>query len=397
MVLENADIEAIKSRINHLDALHNGTKYAKQKCQLQSQFESFLAGLTPQKSIYDCTSQDVRYFLAWKDANGRTVVHNLGCPFRGSQGKHRCTCPSYMAAGTVDSLIGKLRAILRDVGRGTEWNEALGCGNPAAAPSVKQHLKTVKREQAQAMVLPRQATPLLLDKVIMLSRFLLYKLRAKDIDKATRYLLWRDRTYFILICQLGDRAGDLGLLQTNHVKLHQDKLSVVETAGKCLPNKKRSTKRVVLLQMSDKLVCPVEVTKRYFEEAPSCGVDLQGGYLFRTLDAHNKVSDNHVTSGTMSARLKKHLEDMGAWNRETSHSARVGCSITLALLGVAEADIMAHIGWDSTSMVQHYTKAAAAVRQNRAAVALAQAVDKKPDSISRIEEVSRQLREAENC
>lgn len=202
----------IKSRISHLDALQQGTKYAKQKCQLQLQFESFLGSLSPKRTVYDCTPEDVRYFLAWKDGQGRTKVHKLGCPHRGSQDKTNCVCPTYMAAGSVDSLIGKLRAILRDVGRGSEWNGTIGCGNPAAAPTVKLHLKSVRREQAEARVSPKQATPIFLDKTTKLARFLTYKIRGFKGGPVAKYLLLRDRAYFNLICQLGDRAGDLGLV-----------------------------------------------------------------------------------------------------------------------------------------------------------------------------------------
>lgn len=388
--------QAINSRIGRLDALEGNTKYARQKSRLQVQFEDFLGSLTPLRTLASCTPDDLRYFLVWKDDQGRTKVHTMDCQYRGCKAKCRCECPAYMAAGTLDSLIGKLRAILRDAGRGSDWDLALGCGNPAAAPSIKTHLKAVRREQAEALVTPRQAEPLMFDKVIKMSRFLSYKLKARLLDDNARYLLLRDRAYFTLICQLGDRAGDLGLVQAAQVSVSDDRVVVEETQGKCLSGRKKPCKRTVLYRMQDTLICPVANMTSYKEGAMACGVDLSNGYFFRVLDKKTKpqqVVNQPVTSGTMSGRLKTHLSEIGIWQNETSHSARVGCSVTLALLGVREEDIRAHVGWDTKGMVEHYTRGATATRQRRVASTLAEAATSGPSSSSKLVDVAKEFRD----
>ena len=65
---------------------------------------------------------------------------------------------------TVDSYIGKLRAIFKDAGREGDWNTALSLGNPAASAEVKAYLKAFTSEQLQAAVTPKHATPLFLVK-----------------------------------------------------------------------------------------------------------------------------------------------------------------------------------------------------------------------------------------
>lgn len=45
-------------------------------------------------------------------------------------------------------------------------------GNPATDLKVKQYLKEVTAEQLQARITPKQATPLFLDKLLLLSRHL---------------------------------------------------------------------------------------------------------------------------------------------------------------------------------------------------------------------------------
>jgi len=58
---------------------------------------SFLRYLTPRKSLDDAFPEDIRKFLAYKDKSGKTQVQVNECPFR-------------RAAGSVDSLIGQIRA-----------------------------------------------------------------------------------------------------------------------------------------------------------------------------------------------------------------------------------------------------------------------------------------------
>ncbi|EDO30412.1 predicted protein, partial [Nematostella vectensis] len=97
--------------------------------------------------LTSASPSDITRFLVYKDRKGRTKVHTPKCKYFGSTSK---TCPSRLAAGTVDSTIGKLRSIFIEAGRGGEWNNMLGVGNPAAHHSVKQYLSSVREEQASA-------------------------------------------------------------------------------------------------------------------------------------------------------------------------------------------------------------------------------------------------------
>ena len=71
---------------------------------------------------------------------------------------------------TVDSYIGKLRAIFKEAGRDGDWNSALGLGNRAAFTEDKAYLKAFTSEQLRAAVTPKQATPIFLVKIVQLSR-----------------------------------------------------------------------------------------------------------------------------------------------------------------------------------------------------------------------------------
>ena len=106
-------------------------------------------------------------FLVRKDHGGRTHVHQPDC-----QKRAPCHCPLRLAHGTVDSLIGKLRSIFVENGRGAEWQPLMGIGKPAADRSVKQYLANVREEQLKARMVPREAEPFLVGDLATISQFI---------------------------------------------------------------------------------------------------------------------------------------------------------------------------------------------------------------------------------
>lgn len=86
---------------------------------------SFLASLSPPKSMSSASSKDIVKFLISKDKTGRTLVHTQTCD------RKVCKCPRRLAAGSVDSLIGKLRAIYNRLGR-------FGHVNPVSHSLIKE-------------------------------------------------------------------------------------------------------------------------------------------------------------------------------------------------------------------------------------------------------------------
>ena len=90
---------------------------------------------SPPKCVSSCTSDDIIKFLISREKTGRTVVHSQSRPRVG------CHCPSRLASGSVDSLLGKLRAIFNNSGRSRD-------SNPVAHPRVKEYLKFIREEKA---------------------------------------------------------------------------------------------------------------------------------------------------------------------------------------------------------------------------------------------------------
>lgn len=155
---------------------------------------------------------DVTKFLFSRDARGRTQVHRPGCQFLGLHGSHDCGCVKRLAAGTLDSMIGKLQAFFNGIGRVGPYSALEGSGNPCLSPEVKLWLKSSVNEQRRARITPHQAAPFFSEHL----RFLVKDIRSRLASASSRsflphrFVLLRDLAFFTCQWFAGDRAGDLG-------------------------------------------------------------------------------------------------------------------------------------------------------------------------------------------
>ena len=353
---ESVNSEGIDARLVELDSLLQSTKYSKQKSSLKSEMIDFLHRLTPPKSLNDSTPHDIRMFLVYKDSKGKTQIHSTNCTFRGKHGRFQCNCPVRLSAGSVDSLIGQIRAIYRDFGRGTDWNDMLGIGNPAAAPIVKRYLEAVRLEQSMSSVVPKRATPLFIDKLSVISRYITYKLSNPNISMFEQYILLRDIVFFNLLAHTGDRAGDLGSLMSDQIRWIPGNQGVVFTLTKGKTVDIRDPRVVVLYYATESEFCPLKELDKYLHFCREQKITLAPGFVFRTLNpSKSALSENPYTSSAANVRLKLYLKDVGLFEGESPHSARSGCALTLAWLGISDDLIKSHVGWKSDTMLKHYT------------------------------------------
>ena len=155
--------------------------------------------------------EDVIKFLYYRDNNGRTQVHRLGCSNLGLHGIKDCGCPVRLAAGTLDSFVGKIRAFFNNIGRPNLYVPGDASSNPCASPLVKEWLKASYCEQRRARITPHQAPPVFSDHL----RYLVSVIRSR-LDRPAngflpeRFALLRDMAFFLTQWFSGDRAGDLG-------------------------------------------------------------------------------------------------------------------------------------------------------------------------------------------
>lgn len=347
-------IQTINERISTLDNLLEASQYSQQKCQLKREITEFLGFLEPPKDLYTALPDDIRKFLIFKERKGRTQLHVQSCTFKGLAGRQSCTCPKTLAAKSVDSLIGKIRAIFRDLGRSGDWNPVILTGNPAASHVMKRHLHSVTVEQNSFSVAKKQAVPLMFDKLGKLCRHLTYQI-SREKDALTKFLFLRDRAYFSVICHSGDRGGDISLLSSNRLLElpNSDGIFVSQVAGKLFsvdnPN------NFILFRSKDPDICPVRHLREFIAFAEKLHIDLSMGYLFRVKDKNDKAIVNKpMSSSLITDRLRMHLKAVSLYEGETSHSTRRGCAITLRMMGISDEQINKHIGWAPGKMIDHY-------------------------------------------
>ena len=104
------DMSSISKRFTDLRQSYRNKPYERHKDSLEVQLSSFLFSLVPSKKLSAATAEDIVKFLISKDSAGKRKLHLPSCS------RKICDCPKRLAAGTVDSYIGKLRSIFNKLG-----------------------------------------------------------------------------------------------------------------------------------------------------------------------------------------------------------------------------------------------------------------------------------------
>ncbi|KAK9688790.1 hypothetical protein RND81_09G011300 [Saponaria officinalis] len=125
------------------------SRYESQKRRDWNTFSQYLKNLRPPVSIMtQCTPNHVLDFLRYLDQFGKTKVHNHGCVFYGQPDPPApCTCSVKQAWGSLDALIGRLRAAYEENGGPPETN-------PFASGVIRVYLREVRDSQAKARGVP---------------------------------------------------------------------------------------------------------------------------------------------------------------------------------------------------------------------------------------------------
>ncbi|KAK4748108.1 hypothetical protein SAY87_014694 [Trapa incisa] len=124
------------------------SRYKSQKRRDWNTFGQFLSNQRPPVSLSRFSSSHVLDFLRYLDQFGKTKVHLQGCAYFGHpEPPGSCTCPLRQAWGSLDALIGRLRAAY-------EENGGLPEANPFAGSSIRLYLREVKDSQAKARGIP---------------------------------------------------------------------------------------------------------------------------------------------------------------------------------------------------------------------------------------------------
>ncbi|ESQ47502.1 hypothetical protein EUTSA_v10021563mg [Eutrema salsugineum] len=120
------------------------SRYENQKRRDWNTFGQYLRNHRPPLSLSRCSGAHVLEFLRYLDQFGKTKVHTQLCPFFGHPNPPApCACPLRQAWGSLDALIGRLRAAFEENGGSPETN-------PFGARAVRLYLREVRDSQAKA-------------------------------------------------------------------------------------------------------------------------------------------------------------------------------------------------------------------------------------------------------
>ncbi|KAM7500702.1 hypothetical protein LguiA_025116 [Lonicera macranthoides] len=124
------------------------SRYESQKRRDWNTFGQYLKNQRPPVSLSQCSCNHVLEFLRYLDQFGKTKVHLHGCVFYGQPDPPApCTCPLRQAWGSLDALIGRLRAAYEENGGSPEKN-------PFGNGAIRIYLREVKECQAKARGIP---------------------------------------------------------------------------------------------------------------------------------------------------------------------------------------------------------------------------------------------------
>ncbi|KAH6766053.1 LIGHT-DEPENDENT SHORT HYPOCOTYLS-like protein [Perilla frutescens var. hirtella] len=124
------------------------SRYESQKRRDWNTFLQYLKNHKPPLTLPRCSGAHVIEFLKYLDQFGKTKVHVTGCPYFGQPNPPApCACPSKQAWGSLDALIGRLRAAYEENGGNPE-------SNPFGAKAVRIYLREVRESQAKARGIP---------------------------------------------------------------------------------------------------------------------------------------------------------------------------------------------------------------------------------------------------
>lgn len=357
------DESKISERLAQLSQHRGSSRYVKQKTALECEFVNFLSHLATPKMLASPLQEDVTAFLVWKDRGGKTRVHLPECLHLFSQNASTsfCGCPKRLAFGTGDALIGKVRAIFAEHGRGTEWQSILNFGNPAADRSVKRYFADVREEQLKARVVPRQADPIFQGDLVILARHIHFKmLHCATLTPSQVYIFARDQAMFKVLFFAGDRAADLLLSKTSDILRFPDDSGFLFNHLWTKTLRSGDANVFALKRGSNLTICPVRGLELYFDVCKSLTIKLCSGFLFRSVTKSGNISPKHLDSEAAQARLSVYttslLGDQLSGDRYTLHGFRSEAAVSLALSGVSLREIMDHVGWKNSSTALHYIK-----------------------------------------
>jgi hypothetical protein len=184
------------------------------------------------------------------------------------------------------------------------------------------------------------------------------RLSSPGLSIIARFVLLRDRAFYLALWWVGDKTGDLGQSKGVEVtRLRDGFLFLNHTLGKTICESDGSL--LLLPRVVDEpLLDPVSALQEYVDFCSVNGIDVLNRFLFCPTNAsgrHKTVQESTFSSNDANSCLRTYCKSLGIPALK-SHGHRSSVAITLALLGVSQEQVMEHCRWGSSFNYKHYTK-----------------------------------------
>jgi integrase len=317
------------------------------RSKLTTELEAFLLQYSVavgSRTVSDCTPWDLVVFLeAWWPKHAGSIV---------TGGSGMIASPS-----AVQGAASHLSTFFSSLGRSGEYQVGTGLGNPASSFPVRQWVAGYAKVAHHSGYEVVSAVPFTPDKVGSLLRCLSAKAAAEP-QAEKRWLLERDGALISYCWTSSQRGGDGGRLRVGDVRLS---LQVKQPLVLPFPpgflvsgvsvfvvpfqtkTSKASRADPITFTVSElgSPQCFVSWLDRFSRSGVLLGVGFADpmAYLFSS----SRCADVAVTSRLLNSRLQSHLEALGMWGGETSHSFRRG-SLQAAATQGADLGVVASLG-----------------------------------------------------
>lgn len=344
---QEADAER---KFDDLVCAFRNSKHERHSDTLCSEFLTFLR--SRRTALTAATGRDVGIFLMMKNdtGSGRTVVHEIQCPYLGTEAASHCDCPVQMSHRTLESYRAKLETALGRLMGGQQFQ------NPATHWECRAALHEFKKSQLMRGVTTRVTKPAWATDVRRLSEEMFYTAGSAE-DATERAVILHDRAFILDAFRTTLRGTQAGhtLVQQVIWLPNKDGLLFGYTWGKTLRNGSKQT-FAVRRETDDVHLCLVTAVEDMMAAALTAGWNMSSGYLFRDLHTRQRLPWEQappLSAQKGTAILQRWLKRLGIAEL-SMHSLRAGGALYRHFEGEELEDIMLQAYWKSPATAERY-------------------------------------------
>jgi hypothetical protein len=342
--------ERCKQRWAELQTQASATQ--KQAQSLVRQLLKYMDQIGAPMSLFAVTPYDIVCFFMEKDLRGRTVVHDSNCEWSRAgvtKNSRKCQCSLRLHHNTLDTQIGLLRGVFRDLGLPGPWCYRLNTGNPCDAKEVKLFYKLSGKEQLVGGVTVRQAP--LFDRSVFeqLQTLVLtdWSISRRAGDHVASARSARDALFFSLMWCTGLRCQDtLRLLKQN---VEPAALASGPTT-RCWYLHVAGTKTELLKGRTFQLFddgsrfVPMSSWSAYGASLNAIGLSWAAGPMFRELADDGNWS-RESTYDDLSGRFKSYVSRLGLPTSMTLQGFHGSHAMEREAEGVPRVEVCREMSW----------------------------------------------------